>query len=114
MFTLQLKATAPQLSAGQFNFLDNNNGEICVMETAREPAQTVGRPSAPMPECCLAQNRNFNAIINTANITAPTFTDSIISSSADLNFENNSTHNTSRFIHPPPALLALASTVIRE
>jgi len=68
-----------------------------------------------MPECCLARNRNFHAVVNTANDkTAPTFTNLIISASGTPNPENNFTYNSSQIIFPPPSTLAIASVVIRE
>lgn len=80
-----------------------------------EPVQSINRPAAPMPECCLAQNRNFNAVVKTAtDQSAPAFSGLVISPSDNQSFKNNSTHYTARLIYPPPEAPALASIVIRE
>lgn len=113
LFAFQARATQPMQSS-QLNFA-YDNGDNCITEPTPEPVQTINYPSTPMLECCLSRNRNFNAIINTANNkSAPTFTSLIILPSANTNPENNYSHHTSRLTYPPPAALALASTVIRE
>ena len=113
MFNFKTVAAAQYLPAPEINSF--NNGETCDKELSPEPMENINRPTAPMPECCLAQNRNFNAVVNTDNNkTTPTFTNQVIFSSTNLNFENNSTHNTLGFIYSPPEALALISTIIRE
>jgi len=120
LFALQARAAAP-LQAPPINFAydDNyaygNDYTDCLAEALPRPKENLNRPTAPMPQCCLTRNRNFNAVINTANDkTAPTFTGLIFSASDAPNTENNFTYNTSQNIYPPPALLALTTTVIRE
>lgn len=118
LFALQAKAAAPKLFAPKINFADNNyysDDEACATETTHGSKQSLNRPVAPMPQCCLAQNRYYNAVVNTANDQPTrTFVNLMISPINKPNFENNSTYYTSRLIHPPPAALALVSTVIRE
>ena len=112
MFSLQAKAAAMPMPIVNFA---NNSGNACVAEPVSAPTQTVNYPSAPIPECCLAQNRNFDAMVNTANDkTTTSSVNSIIYVSDNLNAENNYTYYTSQIVFPPPATLALASTVIRE
>jgi len=102
------------MSKPEVNFAYDQNGN-CLAQPMPEPTQAINRPAAPMPECCLARNRNFNAVVNTANDkTAPTFTNLIISASGTPNPENNFTYNSSQIIFPPPSTLAIASVVIRE
>jgi len=114
LFAFQVKAATAPIQPLKFNFAYDGAGN-CVAEPIPEARPTINRPAAPMPECCLAQNRNFNTIINTANDkSAPTFTNLIISPFDAPNFKNNSTHYTSRLTYPPPEGLALASIVIRE
>lgn len=113
MFALQTKAAEP-MPAPKFNFISDDSGN-CTAEPMPEPMQSINRPTAPMPQCCLTQNRNFDAVVNTANDkSAPIFSGLIISPSTQANPENNSTHYTSRLTYPPPEALSLASTVIRE
>lgn len=113
LFAFQARATQ-LIQPPQLNFVYDNSGN-CIAEPMPEPAQTINYPSAPMPECCLARNRNFNAVVNTANDkSAPTFTSLIILPSANTNPENNYSYHTARLAYPPPAALALAATVIRE
>lgn len=112
LFAFQAKAASIQ--PPELNFAYDNDGD-CVTEPMPESAQNINRPSAPMPECCLAQNRYYNAVVNTANNqSARTFTGLIISQSDTSNFENYSTHYIARLIYPPPMALALASIIIRE
>ncbi len=114
LFALQAKAATPQVTAPKIHFAYNQNG-ACVEVAVPASAQSFNYPSAPMPQCCIAQNRNFDATVNTANDkTAPTFTGQLISPSAILNFKNNLAYNTSKTTSPPPATLALISTIIRE
>ncbi|MDO8592748.1 MAG: hypothetical protein Q7R92_03185 [bacterium] len=90
------------------------SGDTCAAQPLPEPLQNINSPAVPMPECCLAQNRNFDATINTANDKiSGAFSGLIILSSNNLKFENNFVHNISQNIFPPPAL-SLATTVIRE
>ena len=113
MFSFQAKAAQP-IQQPKFNFVYNNGGN-CIAEPMPEPTQSINYPAAPVPECCLAQNRNFDALVSTANDkTATAFTNPEIYPSDNLIPENNSTYYTSQNIYPPPATLALASTVIRE
>ena len=113
LFAFQARAIQPAQSP-RLNFAYDNSCN-CLTELMPEPSQTIGYPSAPMPECCLTQNRNFNSVVNTANNkSAPTFFGLIISPSNSQTTENNFTYNTSQNIYPPPATLALATTVIRE
>ncbi len=114
LFALQAKAATPQVTAPKIHFAYNQNG-ACVEVAVPASAQSFNYPTAPMPECCLAQNRNFNATVNTANNkSTPTFTNLIISPAINSISENNSTYNTSKTTSPPPATLALISTIIRE
>lgn len=114
LFAWQAKtATAPMLMP-KINFVYDNSGNY-LAEPIPKPTQTINYPSVPMPECCLSRNRNFATIVNIANDKSTSvFTNLIILSSDTTNFENNSTHHTSRLAYPPPAALALASTIIRE
>lgn len=118
LFAFQAKAAAPKLFAPKINFADSNYygyDEACAVETTHELSQSINRPSAPMPQCCLAQNRYYNAVVNTANNqTVWTFAGQIILPSDISNFKNYSTHYTARSTYPPPMALALASTIIRE
>ena len=108
-----LRAKAAPLNQPKLAFA-YGGGENCSTESMPMPTQTINRPIPPIPECCLTQNRNFNAVVNTANDkSAPVFTD-IITPSFNLSPENNRTHYTSQTIFPPPEALALAATVIRE
>ena len=120
LFALQARAAAP-LQAPPINFAydDNyaygNDYTDCLTEALPRPKENLNRPTAPMPQCCLTRNRNFDAVVNTANDkTAPTFTGPIILASGTPNPENNFTYHTSQNIYPPPAVLALASIIIRE
>ncbi|MDP2708868.1 MAG: hypothetical protein Q8O93_02355 [bacterium] len=109
-----LSAKAAPMPEPAVNFA-TGNGDTCAAEPMPEPTQTINRPSAPMPECCLTQSHNFEAVVNTANDkTAPTFANAAIFISEIANPENNFSFNTSRNIYPPPAALALSSTIIRE
>ena len=113
MFAFQAKAAEP-MPMPKINFISDADGN-CVAEPLPAPLENINRPSAPMPECCLAQNRDYNTIVNTANDNiAPTFFGLIISPLADSNPENNSTQYTSRLTYPPPEARSLASTIIRE
>lgn len=113
LFSLQAKAAEP-MPEPKFNFVSDESGN-CLAEPMPEPTQNINLPSAPIPQCCLAQNRNFNAVVNTANDkSAPTFASLIILSSENLNQENNFTYNTSQIVFPPPEAPSLASTVVRE
>lgn len=112
LFSFQAKA-AP-IQPLKFNFA-YNHADACAAEPLPEPAQTFNYPSAPMPECCLTQNRNYNAVVNTTNNkSAPTFFGLIILPLDSSIPKNNFTYNTSQITFPPPAALALASTIIRE
>lgn len=112
LFSFQAKAAPSQ--PPKLNFIYDNGGN-CAAAPMPEPKESLNHPAAPMPECCLAQNRNFSAIVNAANDkTAPALTGPIILSQNDLRPENNLTHYTSRLAYPPPEALALASTIIRE
>lgn len=103
----------PQLNFTYGNS-DGNSGN-CLTESMPEPAQTINYPAVPLPECCLTQNRNFNALINTANDnSAPVFTGPTILSTNNSKPKNNYSYHTSRLAYPPPSALAIASTVIRE
>ena len=94
---------------------DYGDGANCLDQARPEPEQTINYPSAPMPECCLRQNRNFSALVNTANDkSAPAFTSLIISWPEKSYAENNLAYNIHQNIYPPPSALTLASTVIRE
>lgn len=113
MFAFQAKAAQPA-PAPKLKFAYDNSGN-CVAQPGPLPAQAINYPAAPMPECCLAQNRDFDAVVNVANDkAAPILTGPIIIQADATNFENNYTYNTSRLIYPPPEALVLASTVIRE
>ena len=118
LFSLQAKAAAPKPTAPKINFANDNyygSDETCATEATHEPMQHINRPSAPMPECCLAQNRNFNAVVNAANDkSAPTFSGTIIAQSETTNLNFIPAYYTSQIVFPPPASLALASTIIRE
>lgn len=112
LFAFQAKA-AP-IQSPKLNFVYDKDGN-CAVEPTPEPTQNINRPAAPMPQCCLTQNRNFNTIVNTANDkSTPTFAGLIILQSDISNFENYSTHHTARLTYPPPEAPALASIVIRE
>jgi hypothetical protein len=112
LFTFGAKA-AP-IQSPKLNFAYNNDGN-CVAAPMPEPTEAINRPAAPMPECCLAQNRNFTAVVSVANDkSAPTFTGLAILPLDKLNPENNYTYYTSQLTYPPPAALALASIIIRE
>lgn len=114
LFAFQAKAATAPMPTPKLNFAYDNDGN-CVAEPMPEPSQTINRPAMPMPECCLAQNRHYNAVVNTVNDkSTPIFSNAIILSSNNLNPESNFTHDTARLIYPPPAALALASIVIRE
>ena len=114
LFAFQVKAAAAQNQPPILNFAYDSGGD-CAAQPMAEPAQSLNRPSAPLPKCCLAQNRNFNALVNTANDrSAPSFANLITSSFDNHSFENNSTHYTARLTYPPPEDLALASIIIRE
>lgn len=113
LFAFQARAIQSAQSP-QLNFTYDNSGN-CTPVPMPEPAQTIGYPSAPMPECCLTQNRNFSALVNTANDkSAPAFADLIVLPANNSNLENNYSYHISRLTYPPPAALALASTIIRE
>src|SRR3989338_9092670 len=113
LFIMPTKAAAPT-QPQKLDFAYNNDG-ACAAAPAPEPRQIMNRQAAPMPKCCLAQNRNFNAVVNTANDkSTPIFLSLIILQSNIYNFEDNSSIYASQLVHPPPALLALASTIIRE
>lgn len=115
LFAFQARAIQPAQTP-QLNFTYDNSGN-CITEPMPELAQTIGYPSAPMPmpECCLTQNRNFGALVNTANDKlAPAFTSLIISWPVKSYAENNLAYNIYQNIYPPPSALALASTIIRE
>jgi hypothetical protein len=95
-------------------FTHHVNGDVCAMEPIAEPSQTISYPTAAMPECCLARNRNFNALINTNNDKkALTFIGYINLTPTEPILKNNFTYHP-RLTYPPPTALALASTVIRE
>lgn len=114
LFAFQARATESIVEPLKFNLTYENSND-CLKESAPEPEQTVNYPSAPMPECCLRQNRNFGALVNTAiDKSAPDFTGPIISWPLKSYAENNLVYNTCQNIYPPPSALALASTVIRE
>lgn len=114
LFAFQAKAAAAPIQPLKFNFTYDDDGN-CVAEPMPEPAQSINHPAAPMPQCCLAQNRYYNAVVNTANDkSAPIFSSPVILPANNPNFENNFTHYISRLAYPPPASLALASIVIRE
>lgn len=114
LFAFQAKAAFAPMPPPKFNFVYNNDGN-CVAEPMPEPIQSINRPATPMPQCCLAQNRYYNAVVNIANNkSAPTFSSLVILPANNPNFENNFTHYISRLAYPPPASLALASIVIRE
>jgi len=112
LFTFQAKAAPIQQPKLAFAYDD---GGHCVIMPITEPEQTINRPTAPMPECCLARSRYYDAIINTANDkSAPAFSTPIILSANDFPLENNSAFYTARLTYPPPQAPALASIVIRE
>jgi len=112
LFTFQVKA-APIQSSKLNQVFFNDDG--CLTATLPEPRQAIDRQSAPIPKCCLTQNRNFSAVINTIdNMPTPVFSALTIGPSDYLNHENNPTYYTSRLTYPPPGALALASTIIRE
>lgn len=113
MFAFQAKAAEP-MPMPKINFISDADGN-CVAEPLPAPLENLNRPSAPMPECCLAQNRNFNVVVNTANDkSAPTLSGPAMAASDILNSQNNYTYYTSQIVFPPPAELAIISTVIRE
>ena len=112
LFSFQAKA-AP-IQPLKLNFTYDNSSD-CVAESKPEPTQTINHPSAPMSECCLAKNRYYEAVVNTAsNESAPIFTNLVILPLSNLNLKNNSTYHIPQSTSPPLAELALASTVIRE
>lgn len=112
IFSLQAKAAPMPMPKVNFAY---SNGDSCVAEPMPMPTENLNYPAAPMPECCLQQNRSYNALVNTANDrTAPTYSAPIILSSDNLIAENNFSYNTSQIVFPPPEALSLASTVMRE
>lgn len=112
LFSWQVKAAPMPMPKINFAYA---NGDTCAAQPLPEPAQNIGHPSAPMPECCLAQNRNFDATINTANDkTEPAPDGQTVSAPNNLTAENSFACNASQIAFPPPAALALATTVIRE
>ncbi len=112
MFAFQAKAAPMQLPKVNFAYA---GGDTCTAEPMSAPLENLNRPSAPMPECCLAQNRNFDAVVNTANDkSAPAFSGLAMAASDSLKSQNNYTYYTSQIVFPPPAELAIISTVIRE
>lgn len=114
LFAFQTRL-AQAVESPKLNLAYSDNGDCLTEPTANEPKQIIDYPSAPMPECCLAQNRNFDALVNTANDkSAPLFTGLAILSVNNLDAENNYSHHISLLTYPPPAALALASTVMRE
>ncbi|MDO8668482.1 MAG: hypothetical protein Q7K35_05350 [bacterium] len=114
LFTFQAKASTAPMPTPKLNFAYDNEGD-CIAKPLPEPRETINRAAAPMPACCLAQNRNYNAVVNTANDkSTPAFTDLVMLPADNTYFENYSTNYTSRLAYPPPAGLALASIVIRE
>ena len=114
LFAFQAKAAVAQYQSPIFNFA-YDSGDNCLSEPRPESSQNIHRPAAPIPQCCLTQNRNFNTVVNTANNQpAPSFAGLVISALANQNFENNSTHYTPRLTSSPPEALALAAIVIRE
>lgn len=113
LFAFQARATE-SIKPLKLN-LTYDISDNCLTKSVPEPEQTVNYPSAPMPECCLRQNRNFGALVNTAvDKSAPDFTGPIISWPLKSYAENNLVYNIYQNIYPPPSALALASTVIRE
>lgn len=115
LFVWQVK-TAEAAQLPRLNSIyDYGEGVNCLDQDMPEPEQTINYPSMPMPECCLRQNRNFGALIKTANDkSAPAFTSLIISWPVKSYAENNLAYNIYKNIYPPPSALVLASTVIRE
>lgn len=113
LFVWQAK-TAQLIQPLKFNLAYDNSGN-CLGQSGPEPAQAINYPPLPIPECCLTRNRNFNAVINAASDkSAPNFTSPVISWTETAAAENNFINNTSQNIYPPPAALAMASTVMRE
>ncbi|GEM_PF-5666689 len=109
-----LSAKAASMPEPMVNFA-TGNGDTCAAEPEPLPIENFNRPAAPMPECCLTQSRNFNALVKTANDkTAPAFANATIFISEIANPKNNFASNTSQNIYPPPAALALITTIIRE
>ncbi len=112
LFAFQAKAASIQ--SPELNFAYDNSGN-CVAEPISKPTQTINRPATPMPECCLAQNRYYNAVVSTAkDQSAGTFAGLTFSQSDISSFENHSSQYNARLAYPPPMAMALASTVIRE
>ena len=92
-----------------------SNGENCGGGYRSESGRIISRSAAGLPQCCLEKNRNFQAIVGTANnLTAPVFYGPPAYSTDILNPEKNITDYSLRIAYPPPAALALASTIIRE
>lgn len=114
LFAFQTRLALISIKSPKFSLAYNDNGD-CLIEPASESAQTINYPSAPMPECCLAQNRNFDALTNTANNkSTPISTGLAILLTNNSSQENNYSYNIARLTYPPPAALALASTIMRE
>lgn len=115
IFLLVLHAEATQPIQSVRCHFANNGGEPCAGEYQPESNHSINYPEASIPECCLIQSRYYDAIINTDNDRpAANYTVFSAAQSEKTNPENNSSYDTSRLTYPPPAALALASTVIRE
>lgn len=110
LVALQAK-TAKAAPASKFFY----NSNTCALEEIPAGQQTVNRPDAPMPSCCLERSNYYTAIIKTDNNKQIPFSlIAAVSPASHLNLNNQTSNKIAVLIHPPPALRALATTVIRE
>lgn len=110
-----LQARAAELPVAQKVSSGHFSDGVCQQTAASQTNQAISHPVAPMPACCLERGRNYDVALKTDNDKQTLILAFAVGAqpvNADL--INLASHNFSNLTSPPPALAALASTIIRE